>query len=31
VVALKAGKLLAALRSSKLDMHYALSEDAGKT
>lgn len=31
VVALKGGKLLAALRSSRVDMHYALSEDAGKT
>ena len=31
VVRLKDGKLLAALRSSKVDMHYALSDDAGKT
>jgi Neuraminidase (sialidase) len=31
VVPLKDGKLLAALRSSKVDMHYAVSEDAGKT
>jgi sialidase-1 len=31
VVPLKDGKLLAALRSSKADMHYALSDDAGKT
>ncbi len=31
VVPLKNGKLLAALRSSKVDMHYALSDDAGKT
>ena len=31
VVRLKGGKLLAALRSSKVDMHYALSEDSGKT
>ncbi len=31
VVPLKDGKLLAALRSSKVDMHYAISEDAGKT
>ena len=31
MVALKAGKLLAALRSSKLDMHYAVSDDSGKT
>ena len=27
----KDGKLLAALRSSKVNMHYALSEDAGKS
>jgi hypothetical protein len=27
----KNGKLLAALRSSKVDMHYALSQDQGKT
>jgi Neuraminidase (sialidase) len=31
VVRLKDGKLLAALRSSKVDMHYATSEDSGKT
>ena len=31
VVSLKDGKLLAALRSSTADMHYALSEDSGKT
>ena len=31
VVPLKGDKLLAALRSSKVDMHYALSEDLGKT
>lgn len=31
VVRLKDGKLLAALRSSKVDMHYAVSEDSGKT
>ena len=31
VVPMKDGKLLAALRSSKLDMHYAVSEDSGKT
>lgn len=31
VVPLKDGTLLAALRSSKVDMHYALSADAGKT
>jgi sialidase-1 len=31
VVRLKDGKLLAALRSSKVDMHYAISDDAGKT
>jgi sialidase-1 len=31
VVPLKDGKLLAALRSSKVDMHYAISEDLGKT
>ena len=31
VVPLKDGKLLAALRSSKVDMHYAVSEDSGKT
>jgi Neuraminidase (sialidase) len=31
VVRLKDGKLLAALRSSKVDMHYALSDDSGKT
>jgi Neuraminidase (sialidase) len=31
VVRLKGGKLLASLRSSKVDMHYALSDDAGKT
>jgi Neuraminidase (sialidase) len=31
VVPLKDGKLLAALRSSKVDMHYALSDDLGKT
>jgi sialidase-1 len=31
VVPLKDGKLLAALRSSKLDMHYAISVDSGKT
>jgi len=31
VVLLKGGKLLAALRSSKVDMHYAVSDDAGKT
>ncbi len=31
VVRLKDGKLLAALRSSKVDMHYAVSDDAGKT
>jgi sialidase-1 len=31
VVPLKDGKLLAALRSSKVDMHYAISEDSGKT
>ncbi len=30
VVPLKGAKLLAALRSSKVDMHYALSEDLGK-
>jgi Neuraminidase (sialidase) len=31
VVPLRDGKLLAALRSSKVDMHYAVSEDSGKT
>src|SRR5262249_3040516 len=31
VVALGGGKLLAALRSSKVDMHFAVSEDLGKT
>jgi Neuraminidase (sialidase) len=31
VVPLKAGRLLAALRSSKVDMHYSHSEDGGKT
>jgi hypothetical protein len=31
VLPLKDGKLLAALRSSKVDMHYAVSEDSGKT
>jgi len=31
VVPLKDGKLLAALRSSRVDMHYAISEDSGKT
>jgi hypothetical protein len=31
VIPLKDGKLLAALRSSKVDMHYAISEDSGKT
>jgi Neuraminidase (sialidase) len=31
VVRLKDGKLLAALRSSKVDMHYAVSDDSGKT
>ena len=31
VVSLKSGKLLAALRSSKVDMHYAVSGDSGKT
>ena len=31
VVPLKSGKLLAALRSSTVDMHYALSGDGGKT
>src|SRR5215471_16017105 len=31
VVRLKDGKLLAALRSSRVDMHYAVSGDAGKT
>jgi hypothetical protein len=31
VVPLKDGKLLAALRSSKVDMHYAVSDDGGKT
>lgn len=31
VVPLKDGKLLAALRSSKVDMHFAVSEDSGKT
>jgi sialidase-1 len=31
VVPLKDGNLLAALRSSKVNMHYALSEDGGKT
>ncbi len=31
VVPLKSGKLLAALRSSTTDMHYALSADEGKT
>jgi sialidase-1 len=31
VVRLKDGKLLAALRSSKVDMHYAISADSGKT
>ncbi len=31
VVRLKGGKLLAALRSSKVDMHYAMSDDSGKT
>jgi Neuraminidase (sialidase) len=31
VVQLKDGKLLAALRSSKVDMHFAISEDRGKT
>src|SRR5262249_10109137 len=30
VVRLKDGKLLAALRSSKVDMHYALWDEAGK-
>ena len=31
VMLLKDGKLMAALRSSKVDMHYAISEDLGKT
>ena len=31
VVPLKDGKLLAALRSSKVDMHFAISGDSGKT
>jgi sialidase-1 len=31
VVPLKGGKLLAALRSSRVDMHYALSDDLGKS
>jgi Neuraminidase (sialidase) len=31
VVPLKSGKLLAALRSSRVDMHYAVSDDSGKT
>jgi sialidase-1 len=31
VVPLKDGKLLAALRSSRVDMHYAISDDFGKT
>jgi Neuraminidase (sialidase) len=31
VVPLKDGKLLAALRSSRVDMHYAISDDLGKT
>ena len=31
VVSLKSGKLLAALRSSKVDMHYAESQDWGRT
>ena len=31
VVPLKDGRLLAALRSSKVDLHYAISEDSGKT
>lgn len=31
VVPLKDGKLLAALRSSRVDMHYALSENQGRT
>jgi hypothetical protein len=31
VVRLKDGKLLAAFRSSKVDMHYAISDDSGKT
>ena len=31
VVALKGGKLLAALRSSKVDLHFAVSEDSGRT
>ena len=31
VVRLKGGKLLAALRSSKVDLHYAVSDDSGKT
>jgi hypothetical protein len=31
VVPLKDGKLLVALRSSKVDMHFAISEDSGKT
>ncbi len=31
VIRLKGGKLLAALRSSKVDMHYAISDNAGKT
>ncbi len=31
VLPLKNGRLLAALRSSKVDMHYAISEDLGKT
>jgi Neuraminidase (sialidase) len=31
VVPLKDGKVLAALRSSKVDMHYAISDDGGKT
>jgi sialidase-1 len=31
VVPLKDGKLIAALRSSKVDMHYAFSRDSGKT
>jgi BNR repeat-like domain/Prenyltransferase and squalene oxidase repeat len=31
VIRLKNGKLLAALRSSKIDLHFATSQDAGKT
>jgi sialidase-1 len=31
IIPLKDGKLLAALRSSKVDMHFALSNDLGKT